>query len=172
MVYTYPDGGVVPADVLCCNAAEESAMSSTEETKTRNRAMSTAADMLASKKHVTEVTQTLCEKHNMSWNQAEEIVQEVQMRRKGAIARRQMPAKLFGAFVILLIGLVLVLLNGQLLEEYGLPMLFEEQLSEIELPFDLAFYGGEDPLQFFGGVGLGVLALLSALMALLPTLRR
>ncbi len=147
-------------------------MPSKEETKTHNRAMSMAADMLASKKHVTEVTQALCEKHNMSWNQAEEIVQDVQMGRKGAIARRQMPAKLFGAFVILLIGLALVLLNGQLLEEYGLPMLFAEQLSEIELPFDLAFYGGEDPLQFFGGVGLGALALFSALMAFLPTLRR
>jgi len=147
-------------------------MPSKEETKTRNRAMSTAADMLASKKHPTEVTQTLCEKHNMSWNQAEEIVQEVQVRRQGAIARRQMPAKLFGAFVILAIGVALVLLNGQLLEDYGLPMLFEEQLSEIELPFELAFYGGEDPLQFFGGVAMGVMALLSALMALLPTLRR
>jgi hypothetical protein len=51
-------------------------------------------------------------------------------------------------------------------------MLFEEQLSEIDLPFGLAFYGGEDQLQFFGGVGLGILALLSALMAVLPTLRR
>jgi hypothetical protein len=108
----------------------------------------------------------------MSWNYAEEIVQEVQMRRKGAIARRQMPAKLFGAFVILAIGVVLVLLNGQLLEDYGLPMLFEEQLSEIELPFGLAFYGRADPLHFFSGVAMGVMALLSALMALLPTLRR
>jgi hypothetical protein len=147
-------------------------MPTKEETRARNRAMSTAADMLAGKKHVTEVTQALSEKHNMSWNLAEDIVQEVQMRRKGAIARRQMPAKLFGAFVMLAVGVVLVVLNGQLLEDYGLPMLFEEQLSEIDLPFGLAFYGGEDQLQFFAGVGLGILALLSALMAVLPTLRR
>jgi predicted transcriptional regulator len=147
-------------------------MPTKEETRARNRAMSMAADMLAEKKHPTDVTKVLCEKGNMSWNLAEEIVQEVQMRRKGAIARRQMPAKLFGAFVMLVAGVILVVLNGQLLEDYGLPLLFEEQLSEIDLPFGLAFYGGEDQLQFFGGVGLGILALFSALMAVLPTLRR
>jgi hypothetical protein len=108
----------------------------------------------------------------MAWNQAEEIVQEVQTRRQGAIARRQMPAKLFGAFLLLLVGVVLVLLNGDLLENYGLPLLFEEQLSEIDLPFGLGFYQSRSELQFFGGVALGVLALLNALLAILPTLRR
>jgi predicted transcriptional regulator len=138
----------------------------------RERAFGLAADMLASKKHPKEVITRVCEKYNLTWVQAEDIVQEVQTRRKGAIARRQMPLKLFGAFVMLVIGGVVVLLNGNVLEDYGLPLLFAEQLEAIELPFDLAFYGGYSELQFFGGAALMALGLLSALFAILPTLRR
>jgi polyhydroxyalkanoate synthesis regulator phasin len=134
------------------------------------------AKRLAQKKFPDEVAKELADRGDMSWEQAYEIVEEVQKKNKGAIARRQVVGKFISALIFAAIGLVLMAMNARVLErrEYiadveQLP--FHAQLIEISVPYFGRVYGGGNEMVFLFGLLFFAMAGVVVLFAILAALR-
>lgn len=145
-----------------------------EERFNRNQAINFAAGKLAKKKPADEVVGMLADAGDMSWEKANEIVQFVVRERKGAIARRRLIGKLLGTIPLILIGFLLIAINGEILYDNGIWPPFYEELVGYQLPiplFTITLYEGENMIVFGIGLALIGLAIVQALFAFLATLR-
>lgn len=131
--------------------------------KKRNRAITLAARQFVKKKNIAETADYLCKQVNMSWSEAEDVAKEVQKYRKGAIAQQKLIPTVFGSLIGFAIGVIMVVFYAGPLENYGVPLLFEEQLEDaiegafesvgFALPFNVQVY------QDSGMIGMAVLVL-------------
>jgi hypothetical protein len=135
----------------------------------KKKATNLAARMLANKKFPDEVMAEISRKGNMSWEEAEEIVEDTIVNRQGLIATYRAPGKLIASIVMLAIGAFL--LSVEWIEEtFDITVPLYNGMVNFVLPIPgVAYVTGEQILFYTAWllVGLGGLTFLSVVMSVL-----
>jgi (2Fe-2S) ferredoxin len=138
----------------------------------KDKAIGFVAGRLAKKEAPEEVIPKLASYGNMTWEDAEKIVNEVHTKRPGAVARRRLFGKLIIGLLMLAAGLYLVMLNGRLLVElFNITPPFYETYRGDQLPLYGEVYNGRETIQFYIGLGLAAFGSLQLLLSVLSSLR-
>ncbi len=138
----------------------------------RKQSMDFAGRMLARKKLPDDIAAELSRQGDMSWDEAAEIVEDVSKNHRGAIARHKAPGMIMWSVLLLVVGLYLIMLNGQvLLNEYGFTPPLYNQFQGTDLPLYGRVYGGDDMIQFAIGGFMAGGALLGILLGIINLVR-
>jgi hypothetical protein len=121
---------------------------------------------LGKKEHIDDVRRKLCADGSLAWEHADDIIKEVKRKNGAAIALRQQSGLfLFLALLGFLAGLYLIIINGLLLQDMGLPMPLYDMIEGYDLPYGVA-YGANNVMEFYGGAALSAFSILFFLWAL------
>lgn len=146
----------------------------------RNEGFKIAVRELSRKTDPEIVTRKLTRGADMTWDEATDLIKEVQKHHQGAIAREKAPLSLVISLLLLVPGLYLMFINAavgvrafsrltnQAFEVAWLPLY--DALATIDLPYGVP-YQGTNMIEFYGGLALVAIAVVRMLMTLVSIMR-